>query len=137
MATVTISIPTALKAKLRRGAIRKGISPDEYIVQALERSVSVDPVEGVPHLSKDESQLLQEINKGLPAEMWAEYHALNVDRDDEALTPDQHKRLIEISNQIEVQNAHRIGALARLAEVRHTTLLDLMESLGIPQPENG
>jgi hypothetical protein len=137
MATVTVSIPSKLADKLQRGASRRGVSMDEFIVEALERGIPVNLTDDVPHLTSDESELLQEINEGLPAQSWDEYNALIRARDEEALTSGQHKRLIDISNHIELQNSRRIGALAKLAKIRHVSLTDLMDTLGIPQPDNG
>jgi hypothetical protein len=137
MSTVTISIPGELESKVHRGASRRGVSENEYIIQALERSVRVDAANAVPHLSADETHLFQAINVGLPEETWDEYHNLANARDDGSLTTTQRERFLEILNMIEIQNSRRIGVLAQLAEVRQVSLRELMDSLGIVPPDSG
>ena len=82
-------------------------------------------------LPEEEAQLLLTINQGVPADLRARYQALRQKREDETLTDDEYETLIQLSNQIEQVGANRLGALARLAQLRQVSLLDLMETLGI------
>jgi len=84
-----------------------------------------------PHLSKREAELLQKINRGLPEELWQPYRQLLIKLHDENLTPEEHKMLIHISNQIEEINAERIGYLVELAQLREQPLPKVMDDLGI------
>ena len=51
-------------------------------------------------------------------------HALVARRKAETLTPGEQTELIALSDRLEEANAQRIGYLAELARVRHTTLGD-------------
>ena len=62
-------------------------------------------------LSAEETQLLQEINRGLPESEWLRYRHLIGKRNAETLTPAEHGELIELSDEIEVIHAERLEAL--------------------------
>jgi len=77
---------------------------------------------------------LQQINLGLSAQQWEQYHDWITKRRAETLTPDEQAGLIALSDQIEQANAHRIQALIQLAELRGQSLAEVMQSLGINPP---
>lgn len=121
------------------------IGPDE-ILNVVER-LNNDPLKQVidaamkeyarrkaPILSPVESELLQKINEALPQKVWDEYRVLKAKRKAEILTPEEHPRLMELYNQIEVDYAQRLGLMVELAQVRQTTLDEVMKSLGIRSP---
>lgn len=83
-------------------------------------------------VSEEEAPLLQQINRTVPTELRSEYQKLREKREAETLTQPEHQQLIELSKQIETFGAQRLEALAQLAQLRQVTLLDLMQSLGIP-----
>jgi hypothetical protein len=133
MATITLELTPELEQQLRDEAVIQGLDPNHYIVNALKerlRPVSRD----VSRLSKAEADLLQNINLGLPPEMWEHYHALLAKRRAETLTPQEQATLIEISDQIEQANARRIHYLIELASLRGTSLEAVMQELGIEAP---
>jgi hypothetical protein len=84
-----------------------------------------------PVLEPAETELLQEINQGISAELHQHYQALRKKRDDEILTEEEHTELIQISNRMEMLGAKRLEALAKLADIRRIPLLKLMDDLGI------
>ena len=84
-----------------------------------------------PSLSEQESQLLQEINQGVPAEMSERYAALIERRREETLTPEEHDELLRLGDQIEALDAKRVERLAKLADLRGMSLEAVMASLGI------
>jgi hypothetical protein len=84
-----------------------------------------------PILEPGETELLVEINQGIPAELYQHYQVLREKREDEILTEEEHVELIKISNQIEMLGAKRLEALAKLADIRRIPLLELMDDLGI------
>lgn len=131
--TVTIHLTPDLESRLRDRAARNGMDFDAFVSEAVEqrlREVAADP----PPLSADETKLLLEINRGLPAERWARYHALAAKRRAESLTADEHRELVAISGQIEIADAKRLGHLIELAKLRRTSLQSLMDDLGIRPP---
>lgn len=85
-------------------------------------------------LTTREADLLQQINLGISPATWQRYEELKAKRRALTLTDDEHAELIAISDQIEIANARRIGALIQLADLRQTSLEALMAKLGIQQP---
>ena len=133
MATITLELAPELEQQLRNEAAKQGLDPSRYIVNALKERLR-PAVRDVSHLSKAEADLLQKINLGLPPEMWEHYHALIAKRRAETLTTEEQATLIEISDQIEQANAHRIQYLIELASLRGTSLEAVMQELGIEAP---
>jgi hypothetical protein len=85
----------------------------------------------------DESELLMKINEGLPEEVWERYDKLVVKCREGTLTPDEHKELISITDDMENLSAQRIKYLVELAQIRNTTVPELMDSLGIKPRKPG
>jgi hypothetical protein len=81
--------------------------------------------------------LLSKINLGLSSTEWERYHTLVAQRQAETLTPDEQTELIALSDRLEEANAQRIGYLAELARVRHTTLDAVMSELGLTPDSHG
>ncbi len=77
--TLTIEIEPELEARLREEAARFGLDTNTFIQRTLKNGLRrgkkgsrVLP----PHLSRQESELLQKVNQGLSPETWQEYHEL-------------------------------------------------------------
>ena len=85
-------------------------------------------------LTPAETALLLEINQGIPAQVHDRYEVLLEKRDDETLTEDNYRELLDLSNQIEGFGVKRIEALAKLATFRQVSLPKLMDDLGIQSP---
>jgi hypothetical protein len=130
---VTIELTAEMEHRLRREAARQGLEPQAYIARALEQHLrGSEPAGGNgARLSAREAELIQQINLGLPADLWAEYRELIRKRDEQALTPAEHQRLVSISDQIEQSNARRMTHVAQLARLRGVKLDALMNDLGI------
>jgi hypothetical protein len=84
-----------------------------------------------PHLPQRETELLLEINQGLPGDVARRYRELIAKRRAETLTPREHEELMRLTDQAENLEAERLTHLAELARLRHTSLTALMEELGI------
>ena len=88
-----------------------------------------------PVLERRESELLEAINRGLPAESEERYRELIAKRQAEALTPATLEELKRLTDQAEKLQAERIAHLVSLAQLRAVSLADLMTELGIePSP---
>ena len=85
-------------------------------------------------LTAAETDLLLEINQGIPAQLHDRYEVLLEKRDDETLTEADYSELLDLSNQIEGFGVKRIEALAKLATFRQVSLPKLMDDLGIQSP---
>ncbi len=79
----------------------------------------------------EEEALLQKINRGLPEEIWQEYHTLIARRRTETLTPEEQARLIALSDRIEAAHVERVTSVAELARRRNMPLKTLIKQLGV------
>lgn len=73
----------------------------------------------IPVFQSKETQLLLEINQGIPIEINQRYQVLREKRDDETLTDNEYEELIHLGDRIEIVGANRIAALAKLADLTH------------------
>ncbi len=87
-----------------------------------------------PSLPKEEAQLLQKINQGLPPDVQQRYDELTAKRRAETLTPEEHQELLALIDRIEQADAERVQALTELAQLRNVTVTTLMAQLGIRRP---
>ena len=131
---ITIDLTPEIEAKLRDEAAKEGLDPDRYVSHTLAERWGQTPKTVAPRLSRSESELLQRINEGLPAETWRQYHSLIAMRNAGTLTPEDQKMLVGLIDKVEIAHARRMGYLVELANLRGTTLDELMDSLGIIKP---
>lgn len=87
-----------------------------------------------PTVSPREAELLQMINQGVSIEIQERYDELIGKRKNETLTSEEHKELLQLTGEIERQDAKRVEYLAELARIRKTSLRDLMAQLDIHAP---
>jgi hypothetical protein len=87
-------------------------------------------------LTANESALFGVINRGLSDDERSRLETLADRRRAEALTPDEHRELIDLQERLERLHAARMEALASLASLRSTTLTVLMDELGIRLPDH-
>lgn len=135
MATLKLEISPELEQQLRDRAAQQGLDPDHYVLSLLQEQLQ--PQSDIPHLSAVESVLIEQINLGLSAEDWEQYHDLIAKRRAETLNPDEQTKLLALSDQIEVANARRIAALIQLANLHGTSLEAEMRNLRIEIPADG
>jgi len=83
-----------------------------------------------------ESELLLEINRGLPSAVAERYRELTSRRRAGKLTPEEHQELLRLTDEAEQLQAERIERLAQLARLRGKPLRAVMDELGIrPSPD--
>lgn len=87
-----------------------------------------------PGLPRAESELLLKINEGVPPDVQTRYNELIAIRQAEALTPEEYKELLRLTQRVEKLEVRRVEYLAELARLRGTSLTALMENLGIQPP---
>lgn len=71
-----------------------------------------------PRISQAESQLLIEINRGLPPDMRSRLDDLLADQEADSLTDSEHDELLYLTNQLEAYDVHRIQLIGELARLR-------------------
>ena len=101
----------------------------------LNRTLFVRARRRGPIATLEESTLLREINRGIPAELNNRYEILADKRDEETLMESEYQELLDLADQIEASGVKRLEALVKLAELRQVPLLQLMADLGIQTPE--
>ena len=99
--------------------------------QFVEKVMALQAQHRAPSLSKDETELLQQINCGLPAAIPQRYDALNAKLHDETITTEEHEELLTLIDRLELADAERIQRLIALARLRSVSVDTLMEQLGI------
>jgi len=87
-----------------------------------------------PSLSEQEAELLEKINRGLPAKIQKRYDELTARLRLETIEPDEHQELLKLIDRIELAAAERLKHLIELAGLRQVSLDTLMKQLGIQPP---
>ena len=128
---MTIDIAHELESRIRQRAAQQGVDVKEYVNRTLQEHLRGAEVSESPHLSDEESRLLQEINRGLPESTWHRYRELIGSRQAGSLAAPEQAEVTAISDQIEEMDARRAERLVELARVRKVSLAALMEQLGI------
>ncbi len=126
--TITLDIASDLEQQILQEAQRRGLDAENLVLDLLRKSfASKTSAESSP----SESELLEEVNRGFPEEVWLRYRELVARRQAETLSSEEHEELIALIDQIEVANAYRIKCLAELATRRQVPLRALMNEMGI------
>lgn len=89
-----------------------------------------------PALSATETELLQQINQGLPESLMVRYQELIVKRQTETLSSEEHAELLRLTDEVELGEAKRAQALIELARLRQVPLARLLNDLQIPPPSD-
>jgi hypothetical protein len=103
---------------------------DALVMHALKLRAS----RNVPHLSAEESRMLEQIQQGIPTDIQSRFAALLDRRDALTLTDDEYGELIRLTILIEKLEAKRVLMLGELAQHRGVTLDQVMHDLGINAP---
>jgi len=126
---ITIAIPPKLEQHLRDEAARQGVSVEEYIAQML---ISREAGAGNTEIGEmTEEQLLQRIQLKIPQKDLEEYYRLVGLRKAEKLGSREHKKLLALTNRIEMAHAERMKFVAALARLRGVSLEQIVADLGI------
>lgn len=99
--------------------------------QFVDKVIALQAQHRAPSLPKDETELLQQINCGLPADIRQRYDALNTKLHDETITPEEHAELLTLIDRLELADVERMQRLVALAQIRGVSVDTLMEQLGI------
>lgn len=128
MATANLSADELLTA-IQRLDMRE-------IEQLLSRIFQLKAELSAPNLSSSETDLLLQINRGLPEDEAHRYRELMDKRRAGMLTPSEYQELLRLTETAEALQARRVRSLAELARLRGTSLSALVEELGLqPSPD--
>ena len=103
----------------------------QELEQFIDKILALQAQRRAPSLPKDETELLQHINCGLPADIRQRYDALNAKLHDETITPEEHEELLRLIDRFELADAERMQRLIALARLRSVSVDTLMEQPGI------
>ena len=88
----------------------------------------------VSSLPAQETELLLQINQGLPPETQQRYDQLQAKLQAETISPEAHQDLLTLIDTVEQADAKRLEALMSLAQLRQVSLPDIMAQLDIQPP---
>jgi hypothetical protein len=108
--------------------------PEQDLDSFIAHVLALRAQRAAPHLSADETALLVRINTPILSTVQQRYDTLIAKRRAETLTPAEQQELIDLTDQIEQHDAERLQALAELAQLRQTSVAQLMHTLGITPP---
>ena len=127
MATIQLNAQVSsdelLRAASQLDSSELNILADRILTLRAQRRVS--------NLTLAETDLLLKINLGLSNETWKRYNYLKDRLHGETISAAEHSELLNLIDDVEKDNAKRLGYLVELAGLRGTTLDSLMRSLGI------
>ena len=126
-----------LEAQLSSAQLLQAVElmPSEELDEFVERILLLHAQRSATHLKHTESELLLQINRGIPPELRERYEALSAKRQAETLNSEEYAELLRLTGQIEQLDAVRLTALAELARLRQISLAELMQTLGIQPPD--
>lgn len=130
MATIRVEAQVSTDELLR--AVEQ--IPEQDLETFVAQVLALRAQRAAPHLGVDESALLVRINTTLSQPLQQRYDVLVAKRRADTLTPSEQRELIELTDQIEQQDAERLEALTELAQIRQTSVTQLMQTLGIRPP---
>ena len=126
-----------LEAQLSSAQLLQAVElmSSEELDEFVERILLLHAQRSATHLKHTESELLLQINRGIPPELRERYEALSAKRQAETLNSEEYAELLRLTGQIEQLDAVRLTALAELARLRQISLAELMQTLGIQPPD--
>jgi hypothetical protein len=128
--SITVQVNPTVERRLREDAEKKGVSLDQYVASFLENHFSMKRGTNLA-VSKQEGELLQQINLDISPETWTEYYRLKEKRQQGKISETELEQLQALTEQIEIANAERLGVLIELSKIRGVALRSLMEELGL------
>jgi hypothetical protein len=128
MTTIPIEVSTE---QLLRAVERL---PPQDLEAFVAQVIALRAQRSAPHLSPEETALLRHINASLAPDLQRHFDELIAKRQAETISPNELQELVQLTEQIEEQDAQRLAALGDLARLRKMTIPALMDLLGIRAP---
>jgi hypothetical protein len=119
--SLTLQIDAELETQIRVLAAQQGVTPERWVLEDIRSRL----------VSNDETVLLQRILQGQTETFWTHYRKLIAKRQAATITSSELTELIELSDELELQNAGRIEALVQLAALRKQDVQSLRAELGL------
>ena len=127
MPTVQITAQASTDELLRSVASLPAAELEQFVTRVLALRARLK----APTIPDQEANLLHKINIGLSAIQQQRFADLNLKRQEETLTDEEHQELLVLIEEMEAKNVERIQSLSLLAQLRQVSLTTLMQNLGI------
>ncbi len=127
MPTVQITAQASTDELLRSVASLPAAELEQFVTRVLALRARLK----APTIPDQEANLLRKINIGLSAIQQQRFADLNLKRQEETLTDEEHQELLVLIEEMEAKNVERIQSLSLLAQLRQVSLTTLMQNLGI------
>ena len=127
--SLTIDLPITDEHTLRKNAEKQGITIERYISSLLTEFDSKKSIEYPESLT--ENELLQRIQLDVHPTDLEEYYRLAEIFKTGNITLEDHEKLINLNDLIEIAHANRMKYLLELAKLRNKSLEDMVYELGI------
>jgi hypothetical protein len=85
-------------------------------------------------LPDPEGEILRRLDVGFPSTFWRRHRELRRKLQNNSLTVEEHRELLANTDRIEMADAERIAALAKLADLRGVPLLTVVQQFGMGGP---
>jgi hypothetical protein len=131
----TIPVQAQMSTEQLLSALEE-VPPHEFST-LVDRLVVLRAARREPHLDETETALFLEINQGMSTAAHRRFRDLVAKREAEIIAPEELAELIDLTDQREADNAHRMAALGALAKLRGVPVTDLMTTLGIAPAADG
>jgi hypothetical protein len=126
---LTVLVRPEAEEWLQEEAAREGVSKEAVAARLLENQWAT--ARRSPGEDASDSELLLQINAGLPLDFVERYRNLRDLLEAEALTEDERQEFIRMNQRAEQLNVERMTALSFLAQRRGVTLPEIMKTLGV------
>lgn len=123
MPTIQIETEQLLNAALQM--------PEEEFQKFVTRLFTMKARKRVPTLSERESELLIEINQGLPSDLQGRLNELIKKRRAETISAKELRELNKITAEVERLDVERLKLLTELSALRNIPLRKLIKQLGL------
>ena len=105
--------------------------PQSELQKFLHTVDKIHPLHKEHRLSSRESELLLEINQGIPPAVQQRYYELIDKRDARTLTSEEYQELLDMTDQVELYNAKRMKYIMKLPALREQSFNVLLDELGM------
>lgn len=105
--------------------------PPNELEEFVRKVFSIKARERAPVLSERESELLQQINRGLPSATQKRLNDLIAKRRAATISAKELRELKKLTDQVEIFDASRLELLIELSHLRNVPLRKLIKPLGL------
>lgn len=127
--SLTIELPVTVEQSLRKRAEGQGVSLENYISQLLTE-INIENPNSQPK-KWTEAELLSRVQLNVDPKDLEEYYRLGDLFQSGEITSEEHEKLLQLNDLIEIAHAERIKYVIELAKLRNQALEDVVIELGI------